>query len=83
VEFEARERRCAENLPQRRVERTEPGCVRRWRGVAGLNRLRVRPLPLRRHVLPRVPNGVREPDVLREQQQGTHELQQRSFHTHR
>jgi hypothetical protein len=77
VELEARSRTCAEHLSERSIERAKLGRVRRCarRRVGRLGGLRPRRLPLCRQVLRRVPHGVREPDVLREQQQGAHELQ--------
>jgi hypothetical protein len=70
-------------LSVRRIERAELGRVRLRRRTSRLDRLRLCILPMRRHLLSRMPDRVREPDVLRDEQQRAHELQQRSFQTRR
>jgi hypothetical protein len=81
MEFKTRERPRAENLPQSGVERTELRGARLRRCVDRLDGVSLRPLSLRRHMLRRVPDRVREAYVLRDQQQRAHELEQRALHT--
>jgi hypothetical protein len=83
VERDAPERSRPEDLSVRRVERAQLGRVRLRRRISRLDRLRLWTLTVHRHVLRRVPDRVREPDVLRDEQQRAQELQQRSFHTRR
>jgi len=69
------DRSAAEDLRERDVERTDLRRIPRRRRVA---LLLADSVVLRGEIAPRVPDGVRQPHVLREQQQGADELQQSS-----